>query len=356
MYTRTKTKAIKVGNIQIGANNNVVIQSMTNTKTKDINATIKQINELEKTGCQIVRLAILDEEDAHAIKKIKQCINIPIVADIHFNYNLALIAIENGIDKIRINPGNIGNIENVKKVVDKCKANKIPIRIGINAGSLEKDVLEKYQYPCAKAMIESAKKNIKLLEELEFYDICLSLKASEIELCMEAYELAAKEFSYPLHLGITEAGSELAGTIKSVAGLSPLLKQGIGSTIRISLSTNPIKEIKVCQELLKNYHLAHNIPTIISCPTCGRLQYHLFDIVNEIENYLSDKKTNIKVAIMGCAVNGPGEAKQADIGIAGGNKSAVLFKKGKIIRSIAEKEIISELKKEIDIFINLEND
>lgn len=355
MITREKTRPIFVGDIQIGGNDKIIIQSMTNTKTKDIQASIKQIKQLSEAGCQIVRLAVLDMEDAKAIKEIKKAVDIPLVADIHFNYLLALEAINSGIDKIRINPGNIGSTDKIKAVVDACKAKNIPIRIGINAGSLEKDILDVYQYPCAQAMIASARKHIKILEDLDFYDIALSLKASDILLCIEAYELAAQEFIYPLHLGITEAGSKFSGTIKSVAGLAPLIKEGIGSTIRISLSTNPVEEIPVCQELLKSFHLAFNIPTLVSCPTCGRLQYEMFGIIEEIEKYLQDKKSNIHIAIMGCPVNGPGEAKMADIGLAGGKDGGILFKKGEIIKTIHQDEMIEELKKEIDLFILEEN-
>ncbi|MDL2211986.1 flavodoxin-dependent (E)-4-hydroxy-3-methylbut-2-enyl-diphosphate synthase [Erysipelotrichaceae bacterium OttesenSCG-928-M19] len=355
MYHRKQTKKIMVGDVQIGNNDKIVIQSMCNTPTKDIVNTVKQINDLTQAGCEIVRIAILDLEDANAIAKIKQQITIPLVADIHFDYKLALAAIDAGIDKIRINPGNIGSHAKVEAVVKACHKKNIPIRIGINAGSLEPEILEQYQYPCAQAMIASAKKHIAILEDLGFYNICLSLKASDILLCIEAYELAAQEFDYPLHLGITEAGTKDAGTIKSVAGLAPLIHQGIGSTIRISLSSNPITEIKVAQELLKNFHLANNIPTIISCPTCGRLQYDMFEIVNEIESYLTNKKSNIHVAIMGCGVNGPGEARQADIGIAGGKNGGLLFKKGEIIRQLKQDEIITALKKEIDLFIEKEN-
>ncbi len=354
MITRDKTRAIFVDDIQIGGNDKIIIQSMCNTKTKDIEATINQIKQLEEAGCEIVRVAVLDKEDAKAIKNIKENISIPLVADIHFNYQLALLAIENGIDKIRINPGNIGSIDKVKMVVEACKEKKIPIRIGVNAGSLEQEIVEEYQYPCAQAMVASAKKHIKILEDLGFYDICLSLKASDILMAIEAYELAAQEIIYPLHIGITESGTKFLGTIKSVAGLAPLIKEGIGSTIRISLSTDPVEEIKVAKELLKVYHLANNIPTLVSCPTCGRLQYEMFDVVDEIEKYLENKKSNIHVAIMGCGVNGPGEAKAADIGLAGGKKQAVLFKKGEIIKTVKEENMIEELKKEIDEFIENE--
>lgn len=355
MYTRENTKAIFVKDLQIGNNDKIVIQSMCNTKTKDVQATINQIKQLEEAGCELVRVAILDKEDAYAIKDIKNNISIPLVADIHFDYRLALLAIENGIDKIRINPGNIGSKEKIEMVVEACKKSKIPIRIGVNAGSLEDEIVEEFQYPCAQAMVASAKKHIKILEDLDFYDICLSLKASDILMAIEAYELAANEIPYPLHIGITESGTKFLGTIKSVAGLAPLIKQGIGSTIRISLSTDPVEEIKVAKELLKVFHLANNIPTLVSCPTCGRLQYEMFDVVNEIEKYLENKKSNIHVAIMGCGVNGPGEAKAADIGIAGGKKQAMLFKKGEIIRMIKEENMIEELKKEIDEFIENEN-
>ncbi|WP_423364657.1 flavodoxin-dependent (E)-4-hydroxy-3-methylbut-2-enyl-diphosphate synthase [Mycoplasma sp. P36-A1] len=355
MFTRENTRPVMVKDIQIGGNNKIVIQSMTNTKTKDVVATIKQINCLKEAGCEIVRLAVLDEEDAYAIKKIKSRTDMPLVADIHFNYKLALICIENGIDKIRINPGNIGSHEKIKLVVEACKANNIPIRIGVNAGSLEKEILDIYQYPCAEAMVASAQKHVKILEDLDFYDIVISLKASNALLSIEAYELAAKSFNYPLHLGITEAGTKFAGTIKSVAGLAPLIYQGIGSTIRVSLSSNPVDEIPVAKELLKSFNLANNLPTLVSCPTCGRLQYKMFEIVDEIEQYLLNKKSNIHVAVMGCGVNGPGEAKGADIGIAGGKDSCVLFKKGEIIKSIQQEDIIETLKNEIDEFIKQEN-
>lgn len=351
MYTREQTKMIKVGNVVIGHENKVIIQSMTNTKTKDIDNTIKQINELEEAGCQIVRLAILDMEDAKAIIDIKNKTNIPLVADIHFDYKLALEVIKNGIDKIRINPGNIGSDDKIKMVVEACKEKQIPIRIGVNAGSLEKEILDQYQYPCAAALVASAKKHVEILERFDFYDICISLKASDALMSIEAYEMAAKEFVYPLHLGITEAGTKYAGTIKSVAGIAPLLHQKIGNTIRISLSTNPVEEIKVCKELLKNFQLASNIPTIVSCPTCGRLQYDMFEVVNEIETYLENVKSDIHVAIMGCGVNGPGEAKNADIGIAGGIDAGVLFKKGKVIKSVKQEDMVKVLKEEIDLIL-----
>ena len=344
---RNETRKVMVGNVQIGGQNKVVIQSMCNTKTKDVDETVKQILELEKAGCEIIRVACLDMEDAKAIKQIKERINIPIVADIHFDYKIALQAIESGVDKVRINPGNIGSKDRVKAVVDKCKEKKIPIRIGVNAGSLEKDLLEKYGKPTAKAMVESAKRHIDILEELDFKDYLLSLKASNLDLCIEAYEEAAKTFNCPLHLGITESGTEFSGTIKSSIGLGYMLRNGIGDTIRVSLSDDPVKEIKVAKEILKDCNLYKNLPTLVACPTCGRTQIDLIPIAKEMEEFLQTIDSNITVAVMGCAVNGPGEAREADIGIAGGIKEGLLFKKGEIIRKIPQDKIVEELKKEI---------
>ena len=348
MYKRTETRPINVGGIKIGGQNKVIIQSMTNTKTKDIASTVKQILELEKAGCEIIRVACLDMEDAKAIKDIKEQIHIPIVADIHFDYRIAICAIEAGVDKVRINPGNIGSKEKVKAVVDKCKEYNVPIRIGVNAGSLEKDLLEKYGgKPTAKAMVESAKRHVQILEDLDFYDIAISLKASNLDICIESYEEAAKTFNYPLHLGITEAGTAFSGTIKSSIGLGILLREGIGDTIRVSLSDDPIEEIKVVKEILKDCNLYSNVPTLVSCPTCGRTQIDLIPMAKEVEEFLQTINSDITVAVMGCAVNGPGEASNADIGIAGGIKEGLLFKKGKIIRKIPQENIVNELKEEI---------
>ena len=330
---RINTKPIKVRNVQIGGQNKVVIQSMTNPKTKDIENTVKQILDLEKAGCEIIRVACLDLEDAKAIKTIKEQIHIPIVADIHFDYKIALEAIKSGVDKIRINPGNIGSEEKVKKVVEACKENEIPIRIGVNAGSLEKDLLEKYGKPTAEAMVESAKRHVKILEKLDFHNIAISLKASNLDLCIKAYECASKEFNYPLHLGITEAGTEFSGTIKSSIGLGILLREGIGDTIRVSLSGDPIKEIKVAK--------------LVSCPTCGRTQIELIPMAKQMEEFLQNIHSNITVAVMGCAVNGPGEAREADIGIAGGIGEGLLFKKGKIIKKVKEEDLVKTLQEEI---------
>lgn len=344
---RENTRAIKVGNVIIGNQNRIVIQSMTNTRTKDIKNTVDQILRLEKNGCEIVRLAILDEEDAKAIKEIKKYVHIPLVADIHFNHKLALKAIESGIDKIRINPGNIESKEAVESVVFKCKENNIPIRIGINSGSLEKDLLKKYGKPCAKAMIESAKRHVQILEDLDFHDICLSFKSSDVRLTIEAYELASNTFNYPLHLGVTEAGTMLSSSIKSSAALGTLIHMGIGDTIRISVSGPPEDELIVAKQLLNNFGLFDKVPNLIACPTCGRIQYDMLPIVNEIEKYLNNIHEDIEVAIMGCPVNGLQEASHADIGIAGGKDSAILFKKGKQIKVIKQDEIIEVLKEEI---------
>ncbi len=344
---RNETRPIMVGNVQIGGQNKVVIQSMCNTKTKDVAQTVNQIIELEKAGCEVVRVACLDVQDAKAIKEIKQKIHIPIVADIHFDYRIALEAIHAGVDKVRINPGNIGSPERVEAVVEACRMHHIPIRIGVNAGSLEKDLLEKYGKPTAKAMVESAKRHIDILEDLHFQDYAVSLKASNLDLCIESYLEAANTFQCPLHLGITEAGTEFSGTIKSSIGLGYMLRQGIGDTIRVSLSDDPVKEIKVAKEILKDCHLYKKSPTLIACPTCGRTQIDLIPMAKEVEEFLQTIEADITVAVMGCAVNGPGEAREADIGIAGGVKEGLLFKKGEIIKKVKQEDIVECLKTEI---------
>lgn len=344
---REETKSVQVGNLTIGGNNHVVIQSMCNTKTKNVEATIKQINALEQAGCELVRVAVFDKEDAYAIKEIKKAIHIPLVADIHFDYKLALIAIESGIDKVRINPGNIGSIEKVKAVVDACKEKHIPIRIGVNGGSLEKDILEKYGEPTPEGMVESAMKHVKILEDLDFHDIVISLKSSNTMLTIKAYELASKTFPYPLHVGVTEAGTALGGTIKSALGIGTLLYEGIGNTIRVSLSDDPVEEIKVAKILLKELGLLKGVPTLVSCPTCGRIQYDLIPIAKEMEDFLKDIHLDITVAIMGCAVNGPGEARHADIGIAGGVGEGLLIKHGEIVKRVKQEDMVQTLKDEI---------
>lgn len=344
---REETRSVQVGHLTIGGNNHVVIQSMCNTKTKNVEATIKQINALEQAGCELVRVAVFDKEDAYAIKEIKKGIHIPLVADIHFDYRLALIAIESGIDKVRINPGNIGSIEKVKAVVDACKEKHIPIRIGVNGGSLEKEILEKYGEPTPEGMIESAMKHVKILEDLDFHDIVISLKSSNTMLTIKAYELASKTFPYPLHVGVTEAGTALGGTIKSALGIGTLLYEGIGNTIRVSLSDDPVEEIKVAKILLKELGLLKGVPTLVSCPTCGRIQYDLIPIAKEMEDFLKDIHLDITVAIMGCAVNGPGEARHADIGIAGGVGEGLLIKHGEIVKRVKQEDMVQTLKDEI---------
>jgi (E)-4-hydroxy-3-methylbut-2-enyl-diphosphate synthase len=348
MYHRTQTRPVKVGDLVIGGSDEVVIQSMTTTKTADVKSTVEQILRLEEAGCQIVRVTVNNEEAAEGIKGIKKEIHIPLVADIHFDYKLALKAIKNGIDKVRINPGNIGKREKVQEVVKACKEYGVPIRIGVNAGSLEKHLLDKYGFPTADAMVESALHHIHILEELDFYNIIVSLKASDVRLAIAAYTKAASAFNYPLHLGITEAGTLFSGTIKSAAGLGALLAQGIGSTIRVSLSADPVEEVKVCRELLKDFGLLSNAATLISCPTCGRIEIDLISVANEIETYIEKIKAPIKVAVLGCAVNGPGEAREADIGIAGARGEGLLFRHGEIIRKIPEENLVEELKKEVD--------
>lgn len=347
MYTRENTRQIKVGNLTMGGENKVLIQSMTNTKTRNVEATVAQIRQLEDVGCQIIRVAVFNEEDALAVKEIKKQINIPLVCDIHFDYKLAITCIEMGADKIRLNPGNIGSEENVAKVVEKCKQYNVPIRIGINSGSIEKVLLEKYGRCCAEAMIESAQKHIDILEKHDFHDICLSFKSSNVPMTIEAYRLAAQKWNYPLHLGLTEAGTKDYSLIKSSAALGTLLNDGIGDTIRISISDDCVEEIKAAKKLLKAFDLAHNVPDLVSCPTCGRLQYDVLPIVHEIEEFLETVNKDIKVAIMGCAVNGPGESRDADIGIAGGVNEGILFKHGEIVRKVKQEDLVKVLKEEI---------
>ena len=346
---RSKTRPVKVGNLTIGGTDQVIVQSMTTTKTHDVEATVAEILRLEEAGCQVVRVACPDMRAAEAIADIKKRINIPLVVDIHFDYNLALKAIEGGADKIRINPGNIGRREKVEAVVKAAKEKGIPIRIGVNAGSLEKKYLEKYGYPTADGMVESALHHIKILEDLDFHDIIVSMKASDVNLAIEAYEKAAKAFDYPLHLGITESGTLFAGTVKSAAGLGAILHKGIGNTVRISLSADPVEEVKVARELLKSFGLLSDAATLISCPTCGRIEIDLISIANEVEEYISNVRAPIKVAVLGCAVNGPGEAREADIGIAGARGEGLLFRHGEIVRKIPEDQLLDELKKEVDI-------
>ncbi|MDY5212423.1 flavodoxin-dependent (E)-4-hydroxy-3-methylbut-2-enyl-diphosphate synthase [Intestinibacter sp.] len=349
-YKRKLTREVKVGDVKIGGNNPISVQSMTNTDTRDIEKTVAQIKRLEEAGCDIVRVAVVDMDAAKSISKIKEQINIPIIADIHFDYRLALEAIEQGIDGIRINPGNIGSIERVKAVVEKCKERDLKIRIGVNGGSLEKELLKKYGSPTPEALVESAMGHIKILEDLDFHNIVISLKSSNIYTAVEAYELMSQKVDYPLHIGITEAGGVRAGTIKSSIGIGSLLLKGIGDTMRISLTGDPVEEVKVGKDILRSLNLLNDKIKIVSCPTCGRCNINLIEIANEVEEKIQDLNKDITVAIMGCVVNGPGEAREADIGIAGGNGQGILFKKGEIVRKISEDKLVQELMKEIELF------
>lgn len=341
-----KSKVVKVGPYLLGGDNPVRVQSMCNTDTRDVQATIKQILELEKAGCEIIRVAVPDIAAAKAIGKIKNKIHIPLVADIHFDYKLALECIEQGIDKIRINPGNIGSKEKIAAVVKACKAKKIPIRIGVNAGSIEKDLLQKYG-ATPKAAVESALRHVRILEDLKFYDILISIKFSDVPKMIEGYKLLAKKVKYPLHLGVTEAGTEYVGIIKSAIGIGALLSEGVGATIRVSLTADPVYEVRPAFEILKALGLRKYGPEIISCPTCGRTEIDLIGLAKKVEKIASEIKKPLKIAVMGCVVNGPGEAREADIGIAGGKKAGAIFVKGKILKSVSEKKLLPEFLKEL---------
>jgi (E)-4-hydroxy-3-methylbut-2-enyl-diphosphate synthase len=343
---RKKTRKIKVGNTFIGGDSPITVQSMCNTKTKDINATINQIHELEEAGCEIIRVAVPDKESVKTLKEIKENITIPLVADIHFNHMLVIESAKY-VDKIRINPGNIGNKKKIKSIINTIKDYALPIRIGINAGSLEKTLIEKYGVT-SKAMVESALNNIRVLENLNFYNTIISLKASDIQRTIESYQLISQKTDYPLHLGITEAGTNYSGSIKSAIAFGILLNQGIGDTIRVSLTADPIKEVKAGFEILNSLGIRRTKIEIISCPTCGRCHGDLIKIANKIEKLTGKIKKPIKIAIMGCEVNGPGEAKEADIGVALGDKKALIFKKSEIIKTIEHSKIINELSYEIN--------
>ncbi|MDP4092537.1 MAG: flavodoxin-dependent (E)-4-hydroxy-3-methylbut-2-enyl-diphosphate synthase [Bacillota bacterium] len=345
---RRQTKKIRIGDIFIGGDAPITVQSMTNTDTRDERATVEQIQRLEEAGCEIIRVAVPDMEAADAIKQIKRSIRIPLVADIHFDYRLALASMESGADKIRINPGNIGGKDRVKAVADMAKERGIPIRIGVNSGSVEKNIIEKYGGITPEGMVESALSHARLLEEVDFYDILFSIKASNVPLTIAAYALMSEKSDYPLHIGVTEAGTVYSGTVKSSVGLGALLARGIGDTLRVSLTGDPVEEIRAGIEILKSLGIRKNGIEMVSCPTCGRCQIDLIPVANKLETYLKKSAKNIKVAVMGCAVNGPGEAREADIGIAGGKGEALLFKKGKIIRKIPQDRIVEELLQEID--------
>ncbi len=342
------TKKIKIGGVTIGGGEPVAIQSMTNTDTRDFKSTVSQILKLEAAGCEIIRCAVPDMQAAESFGKIKKEIHIPLVADIHFDYKLALECIKNGADKIRINPGNIGSRERVKAVVDAAKDSGVPIRIGVNGGSLEKDLLEKYKSPTADALVESALRHAAILDELNFSDIAISIKTSDVPTTIEAYRKLSDMCDYPLHVGVTEAGTLKGGIIKSAVGIGTLLSEGIGDTIRVSLTADPIEEIYAAKDILKVLGLRNQGVKFVSCPTCGRTQLNLIKIANEVENRLKDVDKNITVAVMGCAVNGPGEAREADIGIAGGKGEGLIFSHGKIIKKVSENMLVDALMNEIE--------
>jgi (E)-4-hydroxy-3-methylbut-2-enyl-diphosphate synthase len=344
---RKNTRVIKVGDILIGGDNPISVQSMTNTLTTDINSTVKQIKQLEDAGCDIIRSAISSFDDAKAIKEIKKQISIPMIADIQYDYKLALESIKYGIDGLRINPGNIGSLDKVREVVKACKDNSLSIRIGVNSGSIKKEYLDKYNGVNEDSMVYSALEQIRLLESLDFFDIKISLKASNVPLTIKAYEKMSKVCDYPLHLGVTEAGTPWRGTIKSSVGIGSLLAMGIGDTIRISLTGDPVEEVRVGREILKSLGLLKQGLELISCPTCGRTNIDLIKLAVEAEKILEGMDKHIKVAIMGCAVNGPGEAREADIGIAGGNGEGLIFIKGEVIKKVKEEDLLQELLKEI---------
>ena len=346
--TREDTKVIQIGTVKIGGGNPVAIQSMTNTKTEDVEATVQQILVLEAAGCQIIRCAVPTMEAAEAIREIKKRIHIPLVADIHFDYRLAIAAIENGADKIRINPGNIGDRSRVQAVVDKAKEYNIPIRVGVNSGSLEKPLLEKYGGVTAEGIVESAMDKVRLIEEMGYDNLVVSIKSSDVLMCVKAHELIAKQCPYPLHVGITESGTVLSGNIKSSVGLGIILYQGIGDTIRVSLTGDPLEEIKSAKLILKTLGLRKGGIEVVSCPTCGRTRIDLIGLANKVENLVQNYDLDIKVAVMGCVVNGPGEAREADIGVAGGIGEGLLIKKGEIVKKVPEDQLLAVLKDELD--------
>lgn len=347
MFDRTKAKVIRIGDRCIGGDYPIAIQSMCNTKTEDVKATVAQILALEAAGCEIIRVAVPTMEAAEAITEIKKQIHIPLVADIHFDYRLAIAAIEHGVDKIRINPGNIGSVDRVKAVVDKAKAYHVPIRVGVNSGSLEKDLVEKYHGVTAEGIVESALDKVHMIEEEGYDNLVISIKSSDVLMCAKAHELIASKTSYPLHVGITEAGTLLSGNIKSAIGLGMILSQGIGDTIRVSLTGDPLEEVKSAKIILRTLGLRKGGIEVVSCPTCGRTRIDLIGLANQVENMVEDIPLDIKVAVMGCVVNGPGEAKEADIGIAGGVGEGLLIKKGEVVRKVPEAELLSVLREEL---------
>ncbi len=346
--TRKRTRRITLGGVPIGGGAPVVVQSMTNTDTRDVKATVRQIDELARAGCEVVRVALLDMEAAKSLDKIKKAISIPLVADVHFDHRLALTAIDKGVDGLRINPGNIGEKGKVIELVKAAKDRGVPIRIGVNSGSLEKDLLKKYGRPTPEALVESAMRHVRILEDLDFLDMKISIKASDVPTTVDAYRLMSKAARYPLHIGVTEAGTLFSGTVKSSVGLGILLAEGIGDTMRVSLTANPVEEVRAAWEMLKSLHLRRRGVNIISCPTCGRTQIDVIGLAQEVERRLSHVTRPFDVAVMGCIVNGPGEAAQADMGIAGGKGRGLLFRRGEIIKKLKEDELADALVSEVE--------
>lgn len=348
MILREQTREVAIGNRKIGGKNPILIQSMTNTKTEDVKATVEQIHRLEKAGCEIIRCTVPTLEAAEAIKEIKKQISIPLVADIHFDYRMAIAAMENGADKIRINPGNIGSRERLQAVVETAKARNIPIRVGVNSGSLEKDLVEKYRGVTAEGIVESALDKVHMIEDMDYQNLVISIKSSDVLVCVKAHELLADKTLYPLHVGITEAGTITSGNIKSAIGLGLILNQGIGNTIRVSLTGDPVEEIKSAKLILRTLQLRKGGVEVVSCPTCGRTQIDLIKLANQVETMVEDYPLDIKVAVMGCVVNGPGEAKEADLGIAGGIGEGLLIKHGEIVRKVPENQLLDALREELE--------
>mgnify|MGYP002657165304 FL=1 len=348
MMERHKTREVKIGNCIIGGNHPIAIQSMTNTKTEDIAATVAQIQKLTKAGCEIIRCAVPTMEAAKALKEIKKQIAIPLVADIHFDYRLAIAAMENGADKIRINPGNIGSADRVKAVVDEAKSRNIPIRVGVNSGSLEKNLVEKYHGVTAEGIVESALDKVKMIEDMGYDNLVISIKSSDVMMCVKAHELIASKTDHPLHVGITEAGTLISGNIKSSIGLGLILSQGIGDTVRVSLTGDPIEEIKSAKLILRTLGLRKGGIEVVSCPTCGRTQINLIQLANQVETMVAEFPLDIKVAVMGCVVNGPGEAKEADLGVAGGIGEGLIIKHGKVFKKVPEEELLPALRYELE--------
>lgn len=348
MTFREQTREVQIGDRKIGGKNPILIQSMTNTKTEDVKATVEQIHRLEKAGCEIIRCTVPTLEAAEAIKEIKKQISIPLVADIHFDYRMAIAAMENGADKIRINPGNIGSKERLQAVVETAKARNIPIRVGVNSGSLEKDLVEKYHGVTAEGIVESALDKVHMIEDMDYQNLVISIKSSDVLMCVKAHELLADKTPYPLHVGITEAGTITSGNIKSAIGLGLILNQGIGNTIRVSLTGDPVEEIKSAKLILRTLQLRKGGVEVVSCPTCGRTQIDLIKLANQVETMVEDYPLDIKVAVMGCVVNGPGEAKEADLGIAGGIGEGLLIKHGEIVRKVPENQLLDALREELE--------